>query len=140
MRQISSSTLKGFRRGFLSFGTAGLPIILSACAFHSSSAPLGPYALAERLSPILRTSQEQGVRWGVVISTRDGKVLFSRNATGRFIPASNAKLFTTAAAMADLAELERDEATHPTALLLAPHAHGAPDLILSQLFRLIHRY
>ncbi len=130
MRQISSFTLKGFRRVFLSFGTAGLPIILSACAFHSSSAPLGPHALAEQLSPILRTSQEQGVRWGIVIATRDGKVLFSRNATGRFIPASNAKLFTTAAAMADLAELERDKATHPTALLLAPHAHGAPALIL----------
>ncbi|MBS1073185.1 D-alanyl-D-alanine carboxypeptidase/D-alanyl-D-alanine-endopeptidase [Gluconobacter cerinus] len=114
----------------LSRTPAGLPVLLSACAVQSTPPPLGPHALAKQLSPILRPSQDQGVRWGIVIATQDGKILFSRNARGRFIPASNTKLFTTAAAMAELAELDHAAAAHPTTLLLVRRQHGAPDLIL----------
>ncbi|MBF0863445.1 MAG: D-alanyl-D-alanine carboxypeptidase/D-alanyl-D-alanine-endopeptidase [Gluconobacter potus] len=133
MRQISSHVSQRLPRLFrelLPRAAAGLPIALSACAVQNSPPPLGPHALAERLSPILQASQEQGMRWGIVIATQDGKVLFSRNPNGRFIPASNTKLFTTAAAMAELAKLDQEAAEHPTTLLLAPRPHGAPDLIL----------
>ncbi|AHK70440.1 hypothetical protein AD931_01540 [Gluconobacter oxydans] len=133
MRQLSNHA-PGFSsrlsRKLLPYAAAGLPIALSACAVQNSPPPLGPHALAERLSPILQTSQDQGMRWGIVIATQDGKVLFSRNPSGRFIPASNTKLFTTAAAMAELAELDHEAAEHPTTLLLAPRRHGTPDLIL----------
>ncbi|WP_194285357.1 D-alanyl-D-alanine carboxypeptidase/D-alanyl-D-alanine endopeptidase [Gluconobacter aidae] len=114
----------------LSCTAAGLPVLLSACAVQRTPPPLGPHALAKKLSPILQPSQDQGVRWGIVIASEDGTILFSRNANGRFIPASNTKLFTTAAAMAGLAELNHEAAEHPTTLLLAARPHGAPDLIL----------
>ncbi|MBS1101663.1 D-alanyl-D-alanine carboxypeptidase/D-alanyl-D-alanine-endopeptidase [Gluconobacter sp. Dm-62] len=133
MRQIPSHAphrLPRLFRKLLSCAAAGLPIALSACAVQSAPPPLSPHALAKRLSPILQTSQKQGVRWGIVIATQDGKILFSRNANGRFVPASNTKLFTTAAAMAEFAELDHAAAEHPTTLLLAPRRHGAPDLIL----------
>lgn len=133
MHQMSSYLPQRLPRLFhklLSRTAAGLPVLLSACAVQSTPPPLGPHALAKQLSPILQPSQDQGVRWGIVIATQDGKILFSRNASGRFIPASNTKLFTTAAAMAELAELDHAAAAHPTTLLLARRQHGAPDLIL----------
>lgn len=133
MHQMSSYLPQRLSRLFhklLSRTAAGLPVLLSACAVQSTPPPLGPHALAKQLSPILQPSQDQGVRWGIVIATQDGKILFSRNARGRFIPASNTKLFTTAAAMAELAELDHAAAAHPTTLLLARRQHGAPDLIL----------
>jgi serine-type D-Ala-D-Ala carboxypeptidase/endopeptidase (penicillin-binding protein 4) len=41
--------------------------------------------------------------WGVLVTDADtGEVLYSRNADGYFMPASNAKLFTTALALATL--------------------------------------
>ncbi|MBS1059920.1 D-alanyl-D-alanine carboxypeptidase/D-alanyl-D-alanine-endopeptidase [Gluconobacter sp. Dm-44] len=133
MHQISNHAPHRLPRLFhklFSRATAGLPVLLSACAVQSTQPPLGPHALAKRLAPILQSSQDQGVRWGIVIATQDGKILFSRNPSGRFIPASNTKLFTTAAAMAELAELDHAAAAHPTTLLLGRRQHGAPDLIL----------
>ncbi|MFT8762649.1 MAG: hypothetical protein ABF809_01490, partial [Gluconobacter potus] len=67
MRQISSHVSQRLPRLFrelLPRAAAGLPIALSACAVQNSPPPLGPHALAERLSPILQASQEQGMRWG----------------------------------------------------------------------------
>ncbi|MBN3868397.1 D-alanyl-D-alanine carboxypeptidase/D-alanyl-D-alanine endopeptidase [Gluconobacter kondonii] len=133
MRQISNQAPHRLPRLFhklLSRTAAGLPVLLSACAVQSTQPPLSPHALAKQLSLILQPSQDQGVRWGIVIATQDGKVLFSRNASGRFIPASNTKLFTTAAARAELAALDHEASTHPTTLLLAPRRHGSPNLIL----------
>ena len=133
MRQIFNHAPHRLPRLFhklLFRATAGLPILLSACAVQSTPPPLSPHALAKQLAPILQPSRDHGVRWGIVIATQDGKILFSRNASGRFIPASNTKLFTTAAAMAELAELDHEATAHPTTLLLAHRLNGAPDLIL----------
>lgn len=40
-----------------------------------------------------------GARWGVLVRTIDGKILYERDASRAFIPASNMKLYTTAAAL-----------------------------------------
>lgn len=68
-----------------------------APAFTQETAT-GP--LARQLTPILRARQWRRATWGaLVVSLTHGDTLFSWNADRRFVPASNAKLFTTAAAL-----------------------------------------
>jgi D-alanyl-D-alanine carboxypeptidase/D-alanyl-D-alanine-endopeptidase (penicillin-binding protein 4) len=71
----------------------------------------GPQALAaprhsrlgRHIENILRRSEAGRGFWGIVIARLpDGKVLYERNADHLFQPASNMKLFTTAAALAKL--------------------------------------
>lgn len=59
--------------------------------------------LRQQLADQLRTSAFRKVRVGVsIINTQDGSELYSHNADAPFNPASNAKILTTAAAMATL--------------------------------------
>ncbi|MFI5206802.1 MAG: D-alanyl-D-alanine carboxypeptidase/D-alanyl-D-alanine-endopeptidase [Gemmatimonadales bacterium] len=56
--------------------------------------------LARQLTPILQARHWRRATWGaLVVSLTRGDTLFSWNADRRFVPASNAKLFTTAAAL-----------------------------------------
>jgi D-alanyl-D-alanine carboxypeptidase/D-alanyl-D-alanine-endopeptidase (penicillin-binding protein 4) len=56
--------------------------------------------LARQLTPILQARRWRRATWGaLVVSLTHGDTLFSWNADRRFVPASNAKLFTTAAAL-----------------------------------------
>src|SRR5437870_13654266 len=50
-----------------------------------------------------------GVRFGLVVATEDGRELVAIAPDGRFMPASNTKLFTTAAAFATLPALARPD-------------------------------
>jgi D-alanyl-D-alanine carboxypeptidase/D-alanyl-D-alanine-endopeptidase (penicillin-binding protein 4) len=50
-----------------------------------------------------------GTRFGLVVATEDGRELIAVNPDGRFIPASNTKLLTTAAAFATMAGLDRPD-------------------------------
>lgn len=60
--------------------------------------PTGP--LAARIAPLLETRPYRYATWGaLVVSLTTGDTLFSWRADRRFLPASNAKLFTTAAAL-----------------------------------------
>jgi len=52
-----------------------------------------------------------GVRFGLVVVDEDGKEIVAVNPDGRFIPASNTKMFTTAAAFATLSGLDQPDAT-----------------------------
>ena len=78
-------------------------LALAPAAWRSESAaaqerPTGP--LAERISALLQTRRFRYSTWGaLVVSLTRGDTLFSWRADGRMIPASNAKLFTTAAAL-----------------------------------------
>ncbi len=59
--------------------------------------------LAQRIEAILRSSDARRGHWGIeVVRIKDGKVLYTRNAEQLFLPASNMKLFTTAAALEKL--------------------------------------
>ena len=59
--------------------------------------------LAQRIEAILRSSDAHRGHWGIeVVRIKDGKVLYARNAEQLFLPASNMKLFTTAAALEKL--------------------------------------
>src|SRR6266567_8503006 len=60
-----------------------------------------PKPLAERISTILAQPDLSRGFWGIeVVSVPTGKVLYAQNADKLFTPASNTKLFTTAAALA----------------------------------------
>lgn len=86
-------------------------------------------ALRQQLSEQLRTSAFRKVRVGVsIINTQDGSELYSQNADAPFNPASNAKILTTAAALATLGADFRYRT-----VLLAPKPSGtglAPDGVL----------
>ncbi len=57
-------------------------------------------ALGVQIDQAIEQSDFAGARWGViVISRRDGRVLYARNADRLFTPASNMKIYTTAVAL-----------------------------------------
>jgi D-alanyl-D-alanine carboxypeptidase/D-alanyl-D-alanine-endopeptidase (penicillin-binding protein 4) len=94
-------------------------LAVSACASLSDSA---------------RESLEQpgleGTRWGLVVTTMDGRELVSIRPDERFLPASNTKLFTTAAAFHRLGDMTQPDPERGTSLRLVAHDGGAPSLIL----------
>lgn len=71
-----------------------------------------------------------GVRFGLVVATMDGKELLAINPDGRFVPASNTKLFTTIAAFDQLPELDRPDAAGGARVWLRTGKRKVPDVIL----------
>ena len=96
-------------------------------------------ALGEAVASLLRDPAVSRAHWGIAVTAMDGTPLFGVNEGQFFRPASSAKLFTTAAAMALLgpqttvttnvetaAEVDADGTLHGDVIL-----HGAGDANLS---------
>ena len=80
---------------------AALSSTLPAAEVPSRSA--GPRSLVGKIEAILRRSEARRGHWGIeVVHLSGGRVLYSRDAEHLFLPASNMKLFTTAAAVEEL--------------------------------------
>lgn len=62
-----------------------------------------------------------GVRYGLVVAGEDGKEIVAVNPEGRFIPASNTKMFTTAAAFATLPGIDQPDATGGASVRIDGH-------------------
>ncbi|HEX5434889.1 MAG TPA: D-alanyl-D-alanine carboxypeptidase/D-alanyl-D-alanine-endopeptidase [Candidatus Angelobacter sp.] len=89
-RAVSALVLILCLHGFSIAGTATARKAVS----HSKS-------LAEQIKAILASPELARAHWGIdVVEQPSGKVLYSLNSDQLFLPASNAKLFTTAAALA----------------------------------------
>lgn len=59
--------------------------------------------LSQKIESILRSNDARRGHWGIeVVRLADGKVLYTRNAEQLYLPASNMKLYTTAAALESL--------------------------------------
>ena len=85
---------------FLLFA-ACLPLSAVGQAPYSESA--AAEELTETISQTLDTEPFEGAYWGVqIVNLRSGTVLYSKNAQSNFVPASNVKLLTTAAALDQL--------------------------------------
>src|SRR5437763_2037015 len=76
-------------------------LLAAAASAQSKHAATDQAALARRIETILASPELQKNLWGVqVVSLPDGKVLYQHNADKLMQPASNTKLFATAAALA----------------------------------------
>src|SRR5215472_4465330 len=87
--------------------------------------------LSRRIDAILSQPDLARGFWGIqVVSLSTGKVLFEHNADKLFTPASNTKLFTTAAALALIGPDYRTSTTVETSGVLDTHGRLTGDLIL----------
>src|SRR3954462_12916501 len=74
-----------------------LVCLLITAQLHAADSRL----LAPRINAILAEKDLSRGFWGIeIVSLNTGQILYSQNADKLFIPASNTKLFTTAAALA----------------------------------------
>ncbi|HXZ28615.1 MAG TPA: D-alanyl-D-alanine carboxypeptidase/D-alanyl-D-alanine-endopeptidase [Terriglobales bacterium] len=87
-------------------------------------------ALAARIDRILAEPEAGRAFWGIEIRAADGRLLYSRNPDKLFTPASNTKLFTTAAALALIGPEYKFQTTVETAGTLDTHGRLAGDLVL----------
>ncbi|PTQ12250.1 D-alanyl-D-alanine carboxypeptidase/D-alanyl-D-alanine-endopeptidase [Sphingomonas oleivorans] len=96
----------------------------------SAPAPALP-PLADRVRTLLADPALEGTRWGLVVATPEGEELLAIAPDERFLPASNTKLFTTAAAFATLAGLEAADPAGGTAVRLERRpGRRTPDIAL----------
>ncbi|MEA3011694.1 MAG: hypothetical protein QOD42_239 [Sphingomonadales bacterium] len=109
-----------------------LATALRAAALILALAPVSPAAaqdpgLQQRVESRLREAGP-GTRFGLVVATEDGSELVAIAPDARFIPASNTKMFTTAAAFATLTGLDRPDAAGGAAVRL--ESADGPDVVL----------
>ncbi len=77
-------------------------VVCSAAPLPAEKTHSNP-ALDQRIDKILAASDAQRGSWGIqVVERESGKLLYERDANHLFIPASNMKMFTTAAALEKL--------------------------------------
>jgi len=69
-----------------------------------------------------------GTRYGLLVTTLEGRELLAIAPDQRFMPASNTKIFTTVTAYAELASL--DASAQGTGVALEQTKPGAPDVVL----------
>lgn len=71
----------------------------SSSAWAQASPPVTTSDLRQSIEQLLDLPGFAGARWGVLIQTIDGRIIYERDAGRAFIPASNMKLYTTAVAL-----------------------------------------
>ena len=95
--------------------------------------PIAPAAAQPAVQRQVETSLAEaptGTRFGLVVTDESGRELVAINPEARFVPASNTKLLTTAAAYVTLAGLEQPDTAGGATVRLAPGSGDAPDVIL----------
>jgi serine-type D-Ala-D-Ala carboxypeptidase/endopeptidase (penicillin-binding protein 4) len=107
----------------------------SATKIHSPVTPKDERSdiarFSERVQAALTSPGNDKASWGLMVSDADtGEVLYSFNASRYFTPASNAKLFTTAMALATLGPDFRIRTTVESAAQPDSSGHLEGDLVL----------
>jgi D-alanyl-D-alanine carboxypeptidase/D-alanyl-D-alanine-endopeptidase (penicillin-binding protein 4) len=106
--------------------------VLLALLMLAPGAAAPAFALQGGLQPRVEAAlaaAPAGTRFGLVVTTEDGRELVAVNPDARFIPASNTKMLTTAAAFATLPALDRPDAVSGAAVRLEGNRRS-PDVIL----------
>ena len=116
------------------------PQAATATATPAASEPIRNQEFVQHIDQLIDRSAFSSARWGVkVVSVSNGTTVYERNARQQFIPASNMKIFTTAAAL-DLLGADYRWKTSAYALVnpntagtvdgdLILYGRGAPDLV-----------
>jgi D-alanyl-D-alanine carboxypeptidase/D-alanyl-D-alanine-endopeptidase (penicillin-binding protein 4) len=99
--------------------------ICMASPAHALQAPL-----QQRVEAALAAAGP-GARFGLMVTTEDGRELIAINPDSRFMPASNTKMLTTAAVFANLAGLDRPDTAGGAAVRLDGDGGRVPDVILT---------
>jgi D-alanyl-D-alanine carboxypeptidase/D-alanyl-D-alanine-endopeptidase (penicillin-binding protein 4) len=92
----------------------GLALVLGAAPAGAADKP----TLTERVSTLLRAQQGPGARFGLLVTTLDGREIVALSPDDRFVPASNTKLYTTAAVFANIANVDQPDAASGAAVRL----------------------
>ncbi|MBA3677588.1 MAG: D-alanyl-D-alanine carboxypeptidase/D-alanyl-D-alanine-endopeptidase [Sphingosinicella sp.] len=95
----------------------------------SAASPALAQSLQERVETEL-AGAGPGVRFGLVVADADGRELIAIDPDNRFIPASNTKMLTTAAAFATLGPLDQPDTNGGAAVRLEQYGKMAPDVVL----------
>ncbi|HEX9947226.1 MAG TPA: D-alanyl-D-alanine carboxypeptidase/D-alanyl-D-alanine-endopeptidase [Allosphingosinicella sp.] len=111
--------------GTITLRAAALLLALAAAPAAAVEAP----TLKQRVEAKLKEAGP-GTRFGLVVATEDGREIVAIDPDSRFIPASNTKMFTTAAAFATLAGLEGPDEAGGAAVRLEAGKGGASDVVL----------
>ena len=104
-------------------------LILALAAPPPAAAADGSPTLQQRVETKLKEAGP-GTRFGLVVATEDGRELVAIAPESRFIPASNTKIFTTAAAFDALPALDQPDRAGGAAVRLEAHSSGLPDVVL----------
>lgn len=104
----------------------GMRSLVLAAALALSTPAFAQTAVSASPAAILATAPA-GTRFGLLVVDDQGREVLAIRPDDRFIPASNTKLFTTAAAMA----LLHSQPAKGTAIRLEPGKRGAPAVLLS---------
>lgn len=112
----------------------GSALVLALLLSLASASAQTPCPAAAQADPLLAAVQQQlatgptGGRYGLLVTTLEGETLVSIAPDQRFIPASNTKMFTTAAGYAHLPLLE--QTAKGTGVRLEQAVGGAVDVVL----------
>lgn len=142
--RIHPHTSAGFRQAPIRWGAAvivafaliaGFTLRGSAWAASGQDGAVaqsdGTAEFSARVDAALSDAHAQKAFWGILVADRDtGKTLYELNADRFFAPASNAKVFTTSLALADLGPDYRYRTTLESKATLASSGRLAGDLIL----------
>lgn len=86
--------------------------------------------LRDRIDAAIAQPQGSRIFWGIEVADRDtGRILYSRNADDFFMPASNAKLFTTSFVLAALGPGYQYHTTIESSAPIGPDGKVAGDLV-----------
>jgi D-alanyl-D-alanine carboxypeptidase/D-alanyl-D-alanine-endopeptidase (penicillin-binding protein 4) len=106
-------------------------LVLSALPAQAATPPPRKPSLDSRIAELLADPDVARGFWGIeVVSVASGKTIYSRNADKLFTPASNTKLFTTAAALALVGPDYRFRTSVESAATLDRYGRLNGDLVL----------
>src|SRR5688572_11786353 len=105
------------------------PTALTFAALASASPVWAQEPLRQRVEAVLAQAGP-GTRFGLVVTDENGRELIAIAPDDRFIPASNTKMFPTAAAFASMTGLDQPDASGGAGVRLAADGRGPPDVVL----------
>ncbi|HEY0013167.1 MAG TPA: D-alanyl-D-alanine carboxypeptidase/D-alanyl-D-alanine-endopeptidase [Allosphingosinicella sp.] len=106
-------------------------LLVSFALATATTSPAGAQdATLQRQVQAALAAAPAGTRFGLVVAGEDGREIVAINPDQRFIPASNTKLLTTAAAYETLAGLDQPDVAGGAAVRLDLTGGGPPDVIL----------